>query len=104
MRGGGGERGTEWQIHGRVKPRRGWTESKQGEGASEKEKVDEREKGKGKLRESGEERRANGTETNKKEHSSTNQPSNIPLTAAVIQTERRSLVHQEKIKNKNLHS
>lgn len=79
---------------------RGRTESERGEGASETGKVDEREKERGKLRESGEEKTAIGKECKKREDSSANQPSSIPLTAD-FQAGRGSLAHQEKKKTRN---
>lgn len=57
MRGGGGG-GTERQGQGRREPTGGRAKSERGEGASDMGKVDEREREKGKLRESGEEKRA----------------------------------------------
>ena len=61
----------------------------------EHQKVDEREKARGKLWESGEER---GEQ--EKEDSSANQPRSDPLTAAVIQAGRGSLAQQEGKKKK----
>lgn len=61
--------------------KRGWTESEQGEGASETGKVDQKEKESEKLRESVEKRRA-------KKEKAVNQPRSIPLTTAVSQAGR----------------